>query len=71
MVWNGVDAGIVDQVIDFSAIEGFVCFGDERVNGVLRAGIAVEDVYGGGGDGFEIGEVDGGGANTGEDGVGG
>jgi hypothetical protein len=35
----------------------------------LGAGVAGEDLCGSGGDGFEIGEVDGGGADAGEDGV--
>jgi len=65
LVWDGVDAGVVDQVVDFGAIKDFGRFGDERVDGVLGAGVADEDVRGWGGDGFEIGEVDGGGADAG------
>ena len=70
MVGDGVDAGVVDQEVDFGAIERFACFGDELPDGVLRAGVAGEDVGGGGGDGFEIGQVGGRGADAGEDGVG-
>ena len=70
MVGDGVDAGIVDQKVDFGAIENLARFGDERANGILVAGVAGEDVRGRRSDGFEIGEVGGGGANACEDGVG-
>ena len=70
MVWDGVDAGVVDEVVDFGgALEGFACFDGESADGVEGAGVAGEDVGGRGGDGFEVGEVDGGGADGGEDGV--
>lgn len=54
LVGDGVDAGVVDQEVDFGAVEGFGCVGDERMDGVLGAGVADEDLGGGGGDGFEI-----------------
>lgn len=55
LVGDGVDAGVVDQEVDFGAFEGFACFGDEGADRVLRAGVADEGLGGGGGDGFEIG----------------
>ena len=70
MVGNGVDAGVVDQEVDFGAFEDFACFRDESADRVLRAGVAGEDVSGRGRGGFEIGQVGGGGADAGEDGVG-
>lgn len=69
MVGDGVDAGVIDQEVDFGAIESCGGFGYERPDGVLGAGVADEDLSGGGGDGFEIGEVNIGGADGGEDDV--
>lgn len=69
LIGDGVDAGVVDQEVDFGAIENFACFGDERADGILGTGVTGEDVSGGGGDRFEISEVGGGGADTGDDGI--
>ena len=70
MLWHRVDTSIVEQIVNLRSVEGFVGLSGKRADRFDVAGVAGEDVSGRGRDGFEIGQVGGGGADAGEDGVG-